>query len=348
MTTAESTGVAADRADALLRCMRDAGSASDRARVTYLEQLEGGFSRHAHAARVADPERGDAEQAYIIRVRPQGATLDTDLAQEFRIFALLVDEPLPTPGVHGLVDREDTPFGGPFFVMDRLEGRAPNVWRGRDRAALQADWDGDRGIANDFVEHLAVIHRVDPARAAQAATPRTFTETVDHWQAIWEAQRLVSDPIVDEAYRWVRSREPDPVAPALVHSDYRIGNCLVADGHLTAILDWELAHVGDPRFDLGYMALDYHRGKFTTPGSAFVSAVADREWFAQRWSALTGRPVAPEVVDTFTALGALMLTSIMTTGLREYAEGRTHDIRMAWTRFVLPGIRQDLARLMEW
>ena len=343
---ADALAVDAAKADALLACMRAAGSVDDDARVSYLEQLEGGFSRHSYGARVTAP--GGGERAVIVRARPQGSTLDTDLAQEFRVFELLVPEPVPTPAVHGLLDAEDTPFGGPFFVMDRLEGRAVNVWRGRDRKALQADWDGPRGLATDLADHLAAIHRIDATRAAEAATPQSFQQRIDHWQGVWEAQRLVRDPVIDEAYRWVRSREPDPVAPALVHGDYRIGNCLIDDGRITAILDWELSYVGDPRFDLGYMSLDYHCGKFTTPGSTLMNAVADHAWFDERYTALTGRPVDRDVVRTFTVLGALMLVAIMTTGLRVYAERRVQDIRMAWTRFVLPGIRQDLVRLMDW
>ena len=333
------------KADALLACMRAAGSASADAEVTYLEQLQGGWSRHSYTATVRDE---GAERGYIVRARPQGSTLDTDLGQEFRVFELLVPEPVPTPAVHGFVADEGSPFDGPFFVMDRLDGHAVNVWRGRDRQELQADWDGGRGIADDLVADLAGIHRIDATRAAAAATPRTFLQTIDHWQGVYEEMRLVRDPVIDETYRWVRSREPDAVAPALVHGDYRIGNCLIDAGRITGILDWELAYVGDPRFDLGYMSLDYHAGKFTTPGSALMNAVAEHDWFDARYAELTGRPVDRDVVRTFTAVGALMLFAIMTTGLRVYAEGRTTDIRMAWARFVLPGLRQDLARLMTW
>jgi aminoglycoside phosphotransferase (APT) family kinase protein len=333
------------KAAALLACMRSAGSVSDAATVTYLEQLEGGWSRHSYAARVRDDGE---ERAYIVRARPRGSTLDTDLEQEFRVFSLLVPEPIPTPAVHGFAPDPDSPYDGPFFVMDRLVGKDLNVWRRRDRTKLQEDWDGPRGIAGSFVDDLAAIHRVDATRAAEAATVRTFAQTVDHWQGVYEEQRLVRDPVIDETYRWVRSREPDPVPPALVHGDYRIGNCLVDGGRVTGILDWELSYVGDPRFDLGYMSLDYHRGKFTSPGSTLVGAVADEAWLDARYAELTGRPVDRDVVRTFTALGALMLFAIMTTGLRVYSEGRTTDIRMAWARFVLPGLRQDLVRLMGW
>jgi aminoglycoside phosphotransferase (APT) family kinase protein len=334
------------KAEALLAVMQSVGSASAGDTVTYLEQLQGGWSRHSYAARVTHAD--GREREYIVRVRPHVSTLDTDLGMEFRTFSLLVDEPLPTPAVHGFEPAEQTPFDGAFFVMDRLRGDSPNVWRSRDRKELAANWDGGSRIAEDLVQHMATIHAIDAERAAGAAVVRDFDATVDHWQGVYEEHKLVSDPVVDEAYAWVRSRRPDPVAPSLVHGDYRIGNCLVDDGRISAILDWELSHVGDPRFDLGYMSLDYHAGKFTTPGSPLLNAVADREWFHQRYTELSGRPVDIEVVNTFAAVGALMLFAIMTTGLRLYANGDTQDIRLAWTRFVLPGVRQDLSGLMGW
>lgn len=333
-----------ERAEAVLATMRSSGAPVQR--VTYLEQLEGGWSRHSYALRAKLEDGSEAE--YILRARPAGSLLDTDLGQEFRTYALLADVPIPTPTVHGLQPDEDTPFQGPFFVMDRLHGRAINVWRRRDRAALTADWEHGRALAEDFAAHLATIHAIPVQTARAAAVARTFIETVDRWQGVYESTRLVADPVIDEAYAWVRDREPDAVAPCLVHGDYRIGNCLIEDRHITGILDWELSSVGDPRFDLGYMALEYHAGKFTTPGSGLMNAIADRAWFHERYSALSGRSVDQEVVRTYTALGALMLFAIMTTGVRVYASGRSDDIRMAWGRFVLPGLRQDLARLMSW
>ena len=132
-----------------------------------------------------------------------------------------------------------------------------------------------------------------PARRSSAGLRRDGRSLA----GVYDEHKLVSDPVVDEAYAWVRSRPPDPVAPSLVHGDYRIGNCLVDDGRISAILDWELSHVGDPRFDLGYMSLDYHAGKFTSPGSPLLNAVADRDWFHRRYTELSGRPVDLEVVE---------------------------------------------------
>lgn len=338
----------ADRAEALLAIMRGAGSVSDAARVTSLEQLEGGFSRHSWVARIEDPDQPEAlEQAYVVRVKPHGSVLETSIEQEFRTYELLAGEPLPTPGVHGF-EPVDSPFGGPFFVMDMLPGRSVNVWRRPDRELLDADWNGKRGLAEDFARYLAAIHAVGADRLEGLIEARSFRQMVEHWRDTWESVRLLRDPVIDEAYAWVLDREPPPVAPCLVHSDYRIGNCLLQDGRITGVLDWELAFAGDPRFDLAYMSLDYHGGKFTTPGSPLLGAVADREWFLGRYEELTGQPVDREAVRTFAVLGALMLFAIMSTGIKVYATGRSTDVRMVWARFTFPGLRQDMAGLMGW
>jgi aminoglycoside phosphotransferase (APT) family kinase protein len=334
------------RRGAALEVMRGAGAVGPGARVLELSQLEGGWSRHSWAMTVEDPDRGTLE--VILRVRPRGALLDTDLGQEFRTFALLADEPVPTPPVYGMAEDDVTPFGGPFFAMGRLPGWPPNVWRPRDRRVLEEDWAGPRGYAIDLVDALVAIHALPTERVDGVVVARDFDQTLDHWHGIYHEMQLVEDPVVEEAYVWARGRTPDPVAPRLVHGDYRIGNCLIEDGRITGVLDWELSFLGDPRFDLGYMALDYHAGKFAKPGSELLNAVADRAWFHERYAAATGQPVDPEVVRTFSVVGALMLVSILVTGVRVYATRQTDDIRMAWGRFALPGLRQDMIRLMGW
>jgi aminoglycoside phosphotransferase (APT) family kinase protein len=123
---------------------------------------------------------------------------------------------------------------------------------------------------------------------------------------------------------------------------------LVDGGRVTGVIDWELAFRGDTRFDLGYASLDYLAGKFVLPGSSLLCAVADRSWFYAEYERLSGRPVDLEVVRTYSALGALMLIAILCTGIRLYVDGRTTDVRQAWNRFAIPGLRQDLTRLLDW
>lgn len=341
------SSVAAARADAVLELMRGAGVLGARARVESLTQMEGGWSRHTYALEVADPERGPDACRYVVRVRPQDSVLDTDLGQEYRIFAALAEEPVPIPAVHGYEPAEDSPFGGPFFVMDRVPGTAINVWRRRDRDLLQGNWGSSRSIAEDFVADLAAIHAVDLGRV-EGVVARDFRATVERWRGTYEEVRLVRDPVVEEAFAWVLENEPEPIAPTLVHGDYRIGNCLIADDRLSGVLDWELASIGDRRFDFGYMSLDYSAGRFVGDGSPLLGAVAEREWFDRRYEQLTSFSIDRSVADVYAVLGALMLFAIMGTGISLYARGETPDIRTAWARFVFPGLRRDIATVIGW
>lgn len=334
------------RAEAVLASLRQDDRGGHPVAVRGIEQLEGGWSRHSYVAVVVDED--GSERRVIVRVRPDDTVLDTDLEAEFRTYRLLGEHPLPTPRVHGCESSEDTPFGGPFFTMEFRPGSAPNVWRAPDRAALEADWSGGRGVATDFVDTLATVHQLPVESLSDVLETRDFAASVDRWQELYESVRLVRDPIVEEAYAWVRSREPEPVAPRLVHGDYRIGNCLLDGGRISAVIDWELAYVGDPRFDLGYLSQPYEAGKLTEPGSVLLGAVAEREWLLDRYEQRTGAPVDREVVRTYGALGALMLIAIMSVGIRRYAAGGTDDIRLAWSRFVFPGLRQDLVTTMDW
>ena len=336
---------AEERGEAVLAVLRRAGAFGDDARVTGMSQLEGGWSRHSYVVTVAD-ER--AEHQLIVRARPPATPLDTDVEQEYRVYELLAESPVPIPRAYG-IELGDTPFGGPFFVMDRLPGEAPNIWRRGDRAAIEQDWDeGRRQIAEDFVRNLVAIHSVDPEVAAAAVAPVSFEDMVARWRGVQEEMQLVRDPVADATYDWVASRRPDPVPPHLVHGDYRIGNCLIHEGRISGVLDWELAHVGDPRFDLAYTALGWYSGAFVLPASHLLGGVAESDWFHARYTELTGLESDPEVERTYAVLGGLMLYGMLVTGVRLYAEGQTSDIRMAWSRFVLPRLRQDFVRLMDW
>lgn len=318
---------------------------ADRAREWTLRQLAGGWSRHTLLLSEGPPVAG---KAFVVRVKPPGALLQTDLVREYRLYTELARSGVRVPAPHAVEPASDTPLGGPYFVMDWLPGAAPNVWQHRERAALEQDWSDGRRLGEELVDTVHRIHAMPTENLEFLGPPRSFAACVTGWQEVYERQRIVRDPVVEETIAWLRAREPDPVPPALVHGDYRIGNTMVDAGHITGVVDWELAYLGDPRYDLGYVSLDYLAGKFVKPGSALLGAVADREWFFAEYERRSGAPVDREVVRTYSALGALALICILLTGIRMYTEGATVDVRMAWNRYAVPGLRQDLIRLMQW
>lgn len=332
-----------ERAAAAIAALRAAAAVKSSARAVALSQLEGGWSRHSYLLTVSE---GEKRRDFVVRVKPPGALLDTDLRQEYLTYRLLGQHGIKAPAAHALEERGDNPFEGPFFVMDRAPGTSPNVWRRRDRDALEQNWRQGGSLAADLVDSLVRIHSIPAEAVAEVLPRRDLREAIRLWSGIQEEMSLVRDPVVEDAYAWLRDREHGAVEPALVHGDYRIGNCLTADGRITAILDWELSYLGDPRFDLGYVSLEYLAGKFTRPGSELLGAVADREWFLGEYERRSGRAVDREALRTFSVLGALILIAILNTGVRMCSQGRTRDVRMVWSRFAIPGLRQDLTRLI--
>ncbi len=341
------TDVPADQRALLTTILRDAGELSGQEQIGAITQLEGGWSRWSH---VATATSGDRERRYVVRVKAPFGLFDTDIVVEYDLFRALQDVDVRTPRVFGLNEQADNPFGGEFFVMEFLSGHAPNLWRARDHDALAASWrEGGRGTARDTVAALATIHAVAPEQIP-ANVPRTsYAEQLAHWQRVYEDNRLVRDPILEEAFAWLASRPPGPDPPVgLVHGDYRLGNTLIEADRVTAVLDWELAYVGDVRFDVGYFALDYTAGKHLRPKTTLIGGVAEHAWFFEEYERLTGRELDREVVATYSAMGLASLMAMTAVGVRRYHEGHTTDVRRVWARWGLPGMRQELAQLMGW
>jgi aminoglycoside phosphotransferase (APT) family kinase protein len=316
--------------------------------ISRVEQLSGGWSRHSHVART-HPEAG-GERQFIIRVEAPGGVLETDIAAEYALYHALDAEPeIRTPHVYYFDGTGDNPFGHRLMIMEHVAGSAANAFRRGDRTWLAEDWNGPKGIAIDMVENLARLHSLPADRLPAGTVPELgFLDVVERWQTVYEEKHLVRDPVTEEGFRWLRARVPPDVQRGIVHGDYRIGNALVEHGRLTALLDWELAYVGDVRFDLGYLALERLAGKHLRPVTHLLNAFADPDWFFEQYARLTGRPVDREVVRTFSVLGIMMLLSTHYMGIWMYQQGRSTDFRLAWNRFGAIGLRQDLTELMEW
>ena len=337
-----------DRAAFVTNALREAEALGPNETISQVEQLSGGWSRHSHIAHTSSNGAGDRQ--FIIRVEAPGGVLETDIAAEYALYHALDDEPeIRTPRVYYFDGTGDNPFGHRLMIMQHVAGRAANAFRRGDRAWLEQDWNGPKGIATDMVENLARLHNLPLDRMPAGTIPELgFLDVVDRWQTVYEEKRLVRDPVTEEGFRWLRARVPGDEHRGIVHGDYRIGNALVDDGRLTALLDWELAYVGDVRFDLGYLALERLAGKHLRPVTPFLNAFADTDWFFEQYARLSGRPVDREVVRTFSVLGIMMLLSTHYMGIWMYNQGRSTDFRLAWNRFGAIGLRQDLTKLMEW
>ncbi|MEE1876947.1 phosphotransferase [Altererythrobacter litoralis] len=174
---------------------------------------------------------------------------------------------------------------GTGFVMRALPGTP-------DPRTILADNAGDaegQKLAGQLARELAGIHGVDFNALPEGLPTLDPAEGVAGLRTQFE-EAGGDRPVVALALRWLEDNLPAPTDPALIHGDYRLGNVLVAGRELTGVLDWELAHLGDPHEDLAYACMTVWRfARIDRPAAGLASL---DDLFAA-YEAAGGRPVDP-------------------------------------------------------
>ena len=192
-------------------------------------------------------------------------SVSSDRGTEFRVLRAAFEAGVRAP--EALFELAPDDGLGEGFVMRRIGGTAIARKLLRD-----APYEDDRRkIAGQLGEILARLHTVP----AQALPPLPRREAADHIEGQRRALDLLDrpQPVFELALSWLDRRKPAPTAqPVLVHGDYRTGNYLADESGVTAILDWEGAHLGDPIEDLGWLCVKSWRfGAIDRPAGGFGS-----------------------------------------------------------------------------
>ena len=171
---------------------------------------------------------------------------------------------------------DESVIGVPFYVMRYLDGHVitQELPPGLETEAAR------HALGLDLVDTLAEIHAADVSTPALAAfqRPGSYLERqVRRFTELWQINKTRELPNVDDVARLLAEHIPDPLAPTVVHGDYRLGNMMVAPNEPTrirAVLDWEMGAIGDPRADVGYLLATYSEpgGRASPLGSSPVTA----------------------------------------------------------------------------
>ncbi len=194
---------------------------------------------------------GDGTGRWVLRRPPLGHVLETahDMGREHRLLAALFPTDVPVPRPLLLVGPEV--IGAPFYVMEFADGQVL-----RDRADLErVEPAAATALADELVDVLGRLHRLDPGRVglADLGRPAGYLERqLRRWARQLEASRSRDLPELDRLAARLGERVPAGQAAAVVHGDYRLDNVVVdpGDGHVVAVLDWEMATLGDPLADV--------------------------------------------------------------------------------------------------
>ncbi len=192
------------------------------------------------AARI---EGRPVRREYVLRVE-QGGVFGTDSLHEVRLMRALRNAGLPVAPVRWY-ERDVSVIGAPFFVMDRISGKGENPELGSIRECVQL-----LKRQHDLDCHGTGLGFLDVPSTPRAAT----LAQIDRWDRLYRESRFLPVPLLDEAAAWLRRRAPVPDRVVLVHGDPGPGNFMHERDRVTAITDWEFAHLGDPDEDWVYMA----------------------------------------------------------------------------------------------
>ncbi len=229
-------------------------------------------------------ERAGAEVVLRRPPRPPLPPSAHDVLREARLLRALKDTPARVPEVLAVCDDEQV-IGCPFYVMERIVGEVivASVPPALDSPAQR------RRIGEELIEALAEIHEVDWQKAGLEGfgKPTGYLERqVRRFGGLWEVNKTREIPEVERVGVWLSERLPESGPATIVHGDYRLGNTIFAaerPARLAAVLDWEMATIGDPLADLGYLCMMWTEGGDPKGGMReYLGGVTRREGFPTR------------------------------------------------------------------
>ncbi|GAC1327224.1 MAG: phosphotransferase family protein [Candidatus Dormibacteria bacterium] len=287
--------------------------------VTNLVNTSLGRSRENWSFDLAWQENGVKRwEPLMLRRDPLGGLVETDRVREFRILRALEDVSVPAPAVRWL-DADGKWFERPSLIMRREPGVCDYFVVSGTRPLSERV-----GLAERFCDLLALVHTVD-WRSSELA--RIFDDPgagaalaeLDQWEAVLRADQREAYPEIELAIQWLRTSPPEATTTVLVHGDYKPGNILLEGTRVGALLDWELAHLGDPMEDLGWVTQPLRRREHLIPGAWEESQLFER--YQER----SGITVDPEHVRWWNMFATFRTAVMQVSGLRSFMEGRATE-----------------------
>jgi len=295
-----------------------------------VEQFPRGFSNLTYLV------SGGGGPEMVLRRPPRGAAIKGahDMVREHRILAALAPVYARAPRPIALCE-DVSLLGAPFFVMERVRGIIP-----RGAAADALSEDERRAVSESLVDALAELHALDARSGPLAALGHAegyVERQVKGWTARWQAARTSDLPDMERVAAWLDAHRPAAGTATLVHNDFKHDNVVldpVRPGRIRAVLDWEMATVGDPLMDLG-TSLAYWIEAADPPAwraTRFVEITSQpgslsRAQVVERYARASGRDVS--AVAFYYAFGLFKVAVIAQQIYARFRQGHTSDPRFA-------------------
>jgi aminoglycoside phosphotransferase (APT) family kinase protein len=267
----------------------------------------------------------------VVRRPPRGPLPPSahDVLREARLLRALERTPVRVPKVLAVCDDPGV-IGAPFYVMECVAGEVIT-----DEIPPDVDNPAERGrIADQLIDALVELHGVDWTAVGLEGfgKPTGYLERqLRRFGGLWEHNKTRELPEVEEVGRWLSSNLPQSPAATIVHGDYRLGNTMFAPdapARLVAIFDWEMATIGDPLADVGYMVMHWTErddppAKFSLHNVTRREGFPTREQLVARYEERSGRSM--QALNWYVTLALWKAVVFMEGNYKRAVAGSTDD-----------------------
>ena len=307
--------------------------------VEGLQLLSGGASRETWSFDARVDGSDEVHELVLQRTRGEASTGmgGPSMEVEDALLCAAAERGVPVPRlVLASTDADErlAVGSGAARVCERVEGETLGAKVVRDDRYA----DARRVLARQCGEALAAIHSIPPESVPGLRPWEPLSRLRTGLDLLGEAR-----PAFELALRWLDANRPEPRPPAVVHGDFRVGNLVVVPDGLRSVLDWELAHLGDPVEDLGWLCVRSWR----FGGEGVVGGVGDLEDLLQGYRDAGGSAVDEREVTWWIASGTLTWGLICAVQARRHLDGHVRSVELATIGRRICETEYDLLQLLE-
>ncbi|MEW6441639.1 MAG: phosphotransferase family protein [bacterium] len=308
-----------DLAEKLSQLIREWEKA-DSVEIRELERVTTGASRQTWLFRALIGKQGrTTERPMVLRKDPKVGLGYSRRSEEFAVIRKAYENGIPVPRP---LYQSDDALDTPFFIMERVFGDTyPKRLLNDDKYAQTRDrW------ARDLGRILARIHRIPLTDELAFLKRPSPLELIEHNENVWRGTKLNESPALEYAFHWLKTHVPQGPPACFIHADFRMGNILFDETGVKAILDWELAQIGDPMYDIGVICTKSWR--FDKPENR-VGGFGKEEDFLRGYEDGEGFPIDRERIRYWEVLSNCFWAAVTVAQSRFFLEQPKGDLEYA-------------------
>lgn len=295
----------------------------------FIQQFTHGYSNLTYLLRIENKD-------YVLRKPPKGAIKrGHDMFREFKVQSSISKVFPKVPKMYGFSDDEKV-LGSDFYIMEKIEGIILNYKEAKKRNISKEDY---KTIANSWLDTLVELHSInyDAIGLKDLGRPEGYViRQVTNWGKQYFKAKTDEYPEVELLMKWMENHQPQKYDHCLIHNDFKYDNVVFSDDswkEISAVLDWEMATLGDPLMDLGTslgywtVATDHEFVKQGIPSPTIFEGNPIRSEIANMYAIKSGRDI--ENLIFYYVFGLFKIAVIAQQIYYRYKKGWTTDPRFA-------------------